>query len=98
MTWTTVFFSCALIAIGVLIRFLSGIILSLCSGFTIREQFFIALSLVPKATVQAALGPSIIAMSEGFPQFSKEAEMVLIYLKIIINIKYHEDVEIKEFS
>ncbi|EYC22787.1 hypothetical protein Y032_0016g2946 [Ancylostoma ceylanicum] len=55
MTWTTVLTGCALIAIGAVFRFLSGIAFSCCSGFNMKEQLVIALALVPKATVQASL-------------------------------------------
>uniref|UniRef100_A0A158PCH7 Na_H_Exchanger domain-containing protein n=1 Tax=Angiostrongylus cantonensis TaxID=6313 RepID=A0A158PCH7_ANGCA len=52
MTWTTVLTGCALIGIGVASRFLAGIVFSCCSDFNIKEQLVIALSFMPKATVQ----------------------------------------------
>ncbi|VDO99323.1 unnamed protein product [Heligmosomoides polygyrus] len=52
MTWSTVLTGCALIGIGVVFRFLSGIAFSCCSDFSMKEQLVVALSLLPKATVQ----------------------------------------------
>ncbi|KIH58719.1 hypothetical protein ANCDUO_11072, partial [Ancylostoma duodenale] len=77
MTWTTVLTGCALIAIGAVFRFLSGIIFSCCSGFNMKEQLVIALSMLPKATVQAALAPSITALAVGSHHLQHEAHMAV---------------------
>ncbi|KIH60492.1 hypothetical protein ANCDUO_09260, partial [Ancylostoma duodenale] len=77
MTWTTVLTGCALIAIGAVFRFLSGIIFSCCSGFNMKEQLVIALSMLPKATVQAALAPSITALAVGSNHLQHEAHMAV---------------------
>ncbi|ETN84696.1 hypothetical protein NECAME_06726 [Necator americanus] len=73
MTWTTVLTGCALIGIGALFRFFSGIVFSCCSDFNIKEQLVIALSLIPKATVQAALAPTITALAISLPDLQQEA-------------------------
>ncbi|WKY08556.1 hypothetical protein Q1695_007797 [Nippostrongylus brasiliensis] len=74
MTWSIVLTGCALIGIGVVFRFLSGIIFSCCSDFSAKEQLVVAMSLLPKATVQAALAPSIVAYAAG-TGFEHEAHM-----------------------
>ncbi|KAK5979404.1 hypothetical protein GCK32_000641 [Trichostrongylus colubriformis] len=75
MTWPTVLTGCALIGIGAVFRFLSGIVFSCCSGFTMKEQLVLTLSLLPKATVQAALAPAIVAYAAQMVQYEKEAHM-----------------------
>ncbi|PIO74624.1 hypothetical protein TELCIR_03364 [Teladorsagia circumcincta] len=75
MTWPTVLIGCALIGIGAVFRFLSGIIFSCCSEFNMKERLVLALSLLPKATVQAALAPAITVYAAGMMEYEKEAHM-----------------------
>ncbi|KAK6061396.1 hypothetical protein COOONC_00932, partial [Cooperia oncophora] len=75
MTWPTVLTGCALIGIGAVVRFLSGIVFSCCSEFNMKEQLVLALSLLPKATVQAALAPSIMVYAAGMAEYENEAHM-----------------------
>ncbi|CAJ0603128.1 unnamed protein product [Cylicocyclus nassatus] len=77
MNWTIVLTGCALIGIGVVFRFLSGIIFSSCSGFSMREQLVTALSLLPKASVQAALAPGIYSLVADTPHLQDEAHMAV---------------------
>ncbi|KAK6030886.1 hypothetical protein OSTOST_02969, partial [Ostertagia ostertagi] len=75
MTWPTVLIGCALIGIGAVFRFLSGIVFSCCSEFNMKERLVLALSLLPKATVQAALAPAITVYATGMMEYEKEAQM-----------------------
>ncbi|UYV75314.1 SLC9B2 [Cordylochernes scorpioides] len=52
----------ACLAVGLIMRLGASTIAVSCAGFTLSEILFIALAWVPKATVQAALGP--IALDE----------------------------------
>ncbi|VDO59238.1 unnamed protein product [Haemonchus placei] len=77
MTWPTILTGCALIVIGAMARFLSGIAFSCCSEFNMKEQIVLALSLLPKATVQAALAPAITVYAAGKEGYESEALMVV---------------------
>ncbi|KAK6032150.1 hypothetical protein OSTOST_01671 [Ostertagia ostertagi] len=59
MTWPTVLTGCALIAIGAVFRFFSGIIFTCYSDFNLKEQLLLATSLLPKATVQVSPTQSV---------------------------------------
>ncbi|XGW28407.1 hypothetical protein V3C99_008300 [Haemonchus contortus] len=84
MTWPTILTGCALIVIGAMARFLSGIVCSCCSEFNMKEQVVIALSLLPKATVQAALAPAITVYAAGKEGYENEAHMAQISCIITI--------------
>ncbi|PIO74623.1 hypothetical protein TELCIR_03363 [Teladorsagia circumcincta] len=75
MTWPTVLTGCALIGIGAVFRFFSGIFFTCCSDFTLKEQLLLATSLLPKATVQAALAPAIVMYAAGLTKYDNEAHM-----------------------
>ncbi|VDL61866.1 unnamed protein product [Nippostrongylus brasiliensis] len=70
MTWSIVLTGCALIGIGVVFRFLSGIIFSCCSDFSAKEQLVVAMSLLPKATVQVSIDLSRLLGSIGSLPFN----------------------------
>ncbi|CAJ0603133.1 unnamed protein product [Cylicocyclus nassatus] len=83
MTWTTVWLSCAIIGIGAASRFLSGMLCSLCAGFHSKERIVITLSLLPKASVQAALAPSIVALVTDKP-YLQEAQTAVAACVLVI--------------
>ncbi|WKY14399.1 hypothetical protein Q1695_000165 [Nippostrongylus brasiliensis] len=66
-----------LVIAGTLARLASGFAIVVCSPLSYGEQFIVVWSLVPKATVQAALGPNLFVLAEEFPQFKKEAAFVV---------------------
>lgn len=51
-------------------------ILSYYGHFNIYEQIILALTLMPKATVQCALAPSLIFMTNGFPELREQTKLV----------------------
>ncbi|VDM54986.1 unnamed protein product [Angiostrongylus costaricensis] len=72
-----IFAAIVLVIVGVLARLASGFAVVICSPLSLGEQFVVVWSLVPKATVQAALGPNLLAAVEGFPQFKEDATFVV---------------------
>ncbi|CAI2356384.1 unnamed protein product [Caenorhabditis sp. 36 PRJEB53466] len=66
-----------IIAVGCSFRFLSAMLLAFCGHFNIYEQIILALTLMPKATVQCALAPSLILMTDGFPEFRKQTKLII---------------------
>ncbi|CAP34933.2 Protein CBG17198 [Caenorhabditis briggsae] len=77
--WKTAF---VLIAVGCSFRLISAMILSFCGHFNIYEQLILALTLMPKATVQCALAPSLILMTAGFPELREQTKLI-VYICII---------------
>ncbi|PAA47344.1 hypothetical protein BOX15_Mlig031303g3, partial [Macrostomum lignano] len=52
--------SLAALGIGLLLRMVASFIAVTGAGFTVRERFFIPFAWLPKATVQAAIGPAVL--------------------------------------
>lgn len=71
--WKTAFI---IIAVGSSFRLISAMILSYYGHFNIYEQIILALTLMPKATVQCALAPSLIFMTNGFPELREQTKLV----------------------
>ncbi|RCN52604.1 hypothetical protein ANCCAN_01303 [Ancylostoma caninum] len=65
-----------LVIVGTLARLASGFAIVACSPLQLREQFVVVWSLIPKATVQAALGPNLLVSAEEFPEYEDEALFV----------------------
>ncbi|KAJ1348346.1 hypothetical protein KIN20_003632 [Parelaphostrongylus tenuis] len=72
-----IFAACVLVLVGVIARLVSGFAIVICSPLSIGEQFVVVWSLVPKATVQAALGPNLLTSVEKFPEFKDDATFVV---------------------
>ncbi|KAK5965907.1 hypothetical protein GCK32_018568, partial [Trichostrongylus colubriformis] len=75
-----------LVVVGTLARVASGFAIVACSSLNLGEQFIVVWSLVPKATVQAALGPNLFALAEEHPEFKEEASFVVISCMIAVFI------------
>ncbi|CAI4228776.1 unnamed protein product [Auanema sp. JU1783] len=73
---STVLWSLALIGIGQVARFLSTLVLSLFS-LNVKESLFVAFSMLPKATVQAALGPSLLGYIALFPEMGDQLNAIV---------------------
>ncbi|KHJ98671.1 hypothetical protein OESDEN_01363 [Oesophagostomum dentatum] len=67
-----------LVVVGVLARLASGFAIVACSPLQLREQFVVVWSLVPKATVQAALGPNLLVLAHDYPQFQDECFFTVV--------------------
>ncbi|CAI5455696.1 unnamed protein product [Caenorhabditis angaria] len=67
----------SLVCIGVVARFISAMFISFLGGFTICEQIILSLSLMPKATVQCALAPSLILLTDNFPELEDTTKLVI---------------------
>ncbi|VDO24123.1 unnamed protein product [Haemonchus placei] len=65
-----------LVVVGTLARLASGFAIVACSPLNLGEQFIVVWSLVPKATVQAALGPNLFVLAEERCRFKDEASFV----------------------
>lgn len=74
------FLGIGLITLGLLGRSLGVYIATLKAGFTLKERVFLAISFVPKATVQAAVGSLPLAF--GFP--NGELILALSVLSILL--------------
>ncbi|EFO98071.1 hypothetical protein CRE_22692 [Caenorhabditis remanei] len=72
--WKTAFI---LIVVGSSFRLISAMILAFCGHFNIYEQLILALTLMPKATVQCALAPSLIFMTNGFPELREQTKLII---------------------
>ncbi|EGT59426.1 hypothetical protein CAEBREN_22892 [Caenorhabditis brenneri] len=72
--WKTAFI---IITVGCSFRLISAMILSYCGHFNIYEQLILALTLMPKATVQCALAPSLILMTNGFPELREQTKLII---------------------
>ncbi|CAJ0608731.1 unnamed protein product [Cylicocyclus nassatus] len=67
-----------LVIVGTLARLASGFAIVACSPLQLREQFVVVWSLVPKATVQAALGPNLMVSAKQYPEYESEAFFTVI--------------------
>ncbi|XGW23028.1 hypothetical protein V3C99_005346 [Haemonchus contortus] len=75
-----------LVVVGTLARLASGFAIVACSPLNLGEQFIVVWSLVPKATVQAALGPNLFVLAEERCRFKDEASFVVISCIIAVLI------------
>ncbi|CAB3399850.1 unnamed protein product [Caenorhabditis bovis] len=66
-----------LLIAGSLIRLIVSMVLSASAQFNLREQFIIGLCLVPKATVQCALAPSLILLTDDFPELREKTQLII---------------------
>ncbi|KAG1694103.1 Sodium/hydrogen exchanger 9B2 [Nymphon striatum] len=69
---STVGYGIAVLSIGLFFRIIASFFVVLGAGLTIKERLFIALAWLPKATVQAAIGP--VALDLARAQADKELE------------------------
>ncbi|CAJ0565060.1 unnamed protein product, partial [Mesorhabditis spiculigera] len=68
----------ACLGIGIAARAVGVILLTMCSGLRFSEQLVFVGSFFPKATIQAALAPSILVGSMAFPELLDYASIVLV--------------------
>lgn len=71
LTFSAILAALALIGLGALARLASTFVLSILS-LPIKESFFVAMSMVPKATVQAALAPGLLIFAPQFPEVAAD--------------------------
>nr|XP_019817928.1 PREDICTED: putative SLC9B1-like protein SLC9B1P1 [Bos indicus] len=74
-------------SLALLIRISFTFVLMSCAGFNFKEKIFIALSWMPKATVQAVLGPLALEkarMSAPHLESYSEDVMTVAFLAILI--------------
>ncbi|KAG1663789.1 Sodium/hydrogen exchanger 9B2 [Nymphon striatum] len=69
---STVGYGIAVLSIGLFFRIIASFFVVLGAGLTMKERLFIALAWLPKATVQAAIGP--VALDLARAQADKELE------------------------
>jgi NhaP-type Na+/H+ or K+/H+ antiporter len=67
----------AILFIGVLCRILVVFCVSLCTNLNIKEQCFMAFSLMPKATVQAALAPLLFQYCDNETNCQQHSQLLL---------------------
>lgn len=72
-----VFAAATLVIVGTLARVASGFAIVYGSSLNLGEQFIVVWSLVPKATVQAALGPNLYVLANLYPQYKEESAFVV---------------------
>ncbi|XP_071453538.1 sodium/hydrogen exchanger 9B2-like [Hetaerina americana] len=72
----------AVIAIGLVIRMVTTFCAVFGSRFNLKEHLFISIAWIPKATVQAALGPTALNLVEKFQRSDQEWS----YAKSILNL------------
>uniref|UniRef100_T1ITF2 RRM domain-containing protein n=1 Tax=Strigamia maritima TaxID=126957 RepID=T1ITF2_STRMM len=72
------------LGIGLTFRFITAFSVVWGCGFTLKEKLFTALAWLPKATVQAAMGPVALDYARSHPNTTSEAQ--LEYSKNILQI------------
>ncbi|CAD6185012.1 unnamed protein product [Caenorhabditis auriculariae] len=82
LSWYELKMTLTLVIVGAFVRFFTAMALAACGNFRISEQFVLALSLVPKATVQCALGPSLLLSAQKFPEYAENIK-VIIYACVV---------------
>ncbi|CAJ0916362.1 unnamed protein product, partial [Mesorhabditis belari] len=82
----TVAIGLAILGIGVGIRALAVILLTLCSGLSFAEQLVFVGSFFPKATIQAVLAPSIVLAASGWLDLLPYSQMILAICVVSILI------------
>ncbi|VDM48348.1 unnamed protein product [Toxocara canis] len=79
----TVFKAFAILGVGTVVRIIAVFLLSFGCGLRLAEQFFMSVSFLSKATLQAALAPQVVERSEGT---SMHKEAVLVMATCVIGI------------
>ena len=75
----TVYLAIACLIVGIVIRFISTVLLGIGLKFNLKEKIFIAFACMTKATVQAALGPAVLdTIDKEDKQQVEYAETVLM--------------------
>ncbi|CAI5454298.1 unnamed protein product [Caenorhabditis angaria] len=77
LTWDIVFLCIGVIATGLLIRVIMVTLVTLSSHINVKEQIVVALSLLPRATFQADLAPTLVVLATPFPEYVQDAALVL---------------------
>ncbi|KAK6760519.1 hypothetical protein RB195_021837 [Necator americanus] len=67
-----------LVVLGTLVRLASGFAIVACSPLHLREQFVVVWSLIPKATVQAAIGPNLLVSASEYSEFQDESLFTVV--------------------
>ena len=75
LSLSAVFAALALIGLGAIARLVSTFFICLFS-IPSAESFFVAFSMIPKATVQAALAPGLLLFTTNFPDLSDDLRQV----------------------
>ena len=77
LTWPLLYTALALIGLGVVTRLVAVFLLSFMSRFKWRERLFMSVVFSPKATVQAALAPVLVALMVTEDSGDEHASMIL---------------------
>ncbi|CAD6185013.1 unnamed protein product [Caenorhabditis auriculariae] len=77
LTWESVFLCLGLIAIGIIVRIVLVMLVTACFSTKFKEQVVICLSMLPRAAIQADLGPTLVALAFAFPQYIGDANIIL---------------------
>lgn len=80
----TVGLGIGILLIGLVFRMLTSFIVVFKTGLTIREQFFIAVAWLPKATVQAAIGPFALDLVRKLGKDETEEKLGIQVLTIAV--------------
>ncbi|XP_062964177.1 sodium/hydrogen exchanger 9B1 [Cynocephalus volans] len=76
-----------ILSLALCVRILTTYLLMCCAGFSCKEKIFIALSWIPKATVQAVLGPLALETAKVYAphleSYSKDV-LTVAFLAILI--------------
>ncbi|XP_046402453.1 sodium/hydrogen exchanger 9B2-like isoform X1 [Ischnura elegans] len=82
LKWDDAVLLLALLAIGLTVRIIATFIVVSGTGFNLKEHLFISIAWIPKATVQAALGPTALNLVEKFNRSEEER----LYAQNILNL------------
>ncbi|CAB3399849.1 unnamed protein product [Caenorhabditis bovis] len=77
LTWEIVFLCLGVIAIGLLIRIILSMLITLSTQLNFKEQIVVSLSLLPRATLQAELGPTLVLLTSTIPEYAGDANLIL---------------------
>ncbi|CAI5454297.1 unnamed protein product [Caenorhabditis angaria] len=77
LTWDIFFLCFGVISIGLFVRFIVVIFITLPTHINFKEQIVVALSLLPRATFQADLAPTLVVIATRVPDYVQDAELVL---------------------
>lgn len=77
LSWKIVLLCISVICIGLIVRALLVMLTTHFSHFNVKEKAVIALSLLPRATFQADLAPTLVVMATPFPDKLPDAELVM---------------------
>uniref|UniRef100_A0A1I8A140 Na_H_Exchanger domain-containing protein n=1 Tax=Steinernema glaseri TaxID=37863 RepID=A0A1I8A140_9BILA len=77
LSWSIILVGLAIMCIGIAVRIIATFIMVSCTNLNIKEQLFVSLSYIPKATVQAALAPLMIQYGAHVLEFETDAKLVV---------------------